>query len=82
VNELTTLLNTTTATPVRRPTKHEDIIPEFRIHSNCSEEEEEEEEGSSSCSSTPLFWLLSGGRENLRLDRRRPFVIVKLIGGG
>jgi hypothetical protein len=73
VNELTTLLNTTTATPVRRPTKHEDIIPEFRIHSTCSEEEEEEE-GSSSCS--------SGGRENLRLDRRRPFVIVKLIGGG
>lgn len=33
--QLTTLLNSTTATPVSRPTKHEDIIPEFLIHSTC-----------------------------------------------
>jgi len=47
MNELTTLLRSTTITPVKRPTKHEDIIPELRIH---SEEEEDEDETPSSTS--------------------------------
>lgn len=53
MNELTTLLKSTTATPVKRPTKHEDIIPELRIHS-----EEEDEDETPSSTSPSLFWLL------------------------
>jgi len=48
-NELTTLLKSTTATPVKRPTKHEDIIPELRIHSD---------DETPSLTSPSLFWLL------------------------
>lgn len=51
MNELTTLLKSTTATPVKRPTKHEDIIPELRIHS----EEEEDETPSSTSPSLSLL---------------------------